>query len=134
MFETLRERPMFANCATDKDVLERIGQIETEAGKVPGLNDKLTEYQNKLTAYEKKETEAHTAEINSIVNAAKEEHRITEVQVPTYVALLTSDFTNGKAVLDALPKKKSAVDTPHADKKSPWEARMAQIKENLQKK
>lgn len=129
MFEVLRKRPLFANCASDDEVLKQIEHLETEAAKVPDLNTQNAEYKNKLDAYAQKEKEAHEAEIKRIVNTAKEEHRITEAQVPTYEALLTSDFTNGKAALDALPPKKNVNTPPPAQAaKGAWDARMDELR------
>ena len=128
-FGELRKRPSFANCATDDDVLRHITHLETEAGKVPALQTKVTAFENKAKADEQ-------AAIAALVDAAVKDERISEPQRATYVALLTADRTNGEAALQALrPKKRvtNSLNEPAPGTKSPWEKRQAEIRNQLKK-
>ena len=119
-FEELKKRPSFKDCATDEDVLRHIAHLETEAGKVPGL-------ESKVTAFEEKE-------INDLLDTAVADERITEDQRPTYQALLKADRVNGEAALKGLrPKKKvtDVLDVPDDKRQGSWETRMAEINGKL---
>lgn len=119
--EELRKRPAFKNCATDDDVLRHITHLETEAGKVPGL-------QTEVTAFKEKE-------INDLLDAAVTDERITEAQRPTYKALLNADRQNGEEALKGLRPKKKVTDVlkQPVDHVSPWNKRMAEINNKLKK-
>lgn len=128
-FEELRKRPSFANCVNDDDVLRHITHLETEAGKVPTL-------QNKLTAYEEKEQKAVEEEDDALLDAAVKDERIPESQRATYKALLKADRTNGQAALNALkPKRRvtNSLNQPDGTQEGAWAKRQAEIKNKLNK-
>lgn len=128
-FGELRKRPSFAACATDDDVLRHITHLETEAGKVPALQTKVTDFENKAKADEQ-------AAIAALVDAAVKDERIGEPQRATYLALLTADRANGEAALKALkPKKRvtNMLNEPAPGTESPWEKRQAEIKNQLKR-
>lgn len=120
--EELRKRPAFKDCATDDDVFRHISHLETEAGKVPGL-------QAKVDAFEEKE-------IKDLLDAAVADERITEAQRPTYMALLKADRKNGEEALKGLRPKKKVTDVlgQSVDPVSPWNKRMEEINGNLKNK
>lgn len=126
-FEELRKRPSFANCATDDDVLRQITHLETEAGKVSGLVQKVT-------AFENKEREALESEDDTLLDDAVNDGRITKDGRQTYKALLNADRENGRKALADLKPKMRIVDTltkPKSGELSPWEKRQEEIKNKL---
>lgn len=128
-FGELRKRPSFAACATDDDVLRHITHLETEAGKVPALQTRVTDFENKAKA-------AQQAEVTALVDAAVKDERIGEPQRATYLALLTADRTNGEAALKALkPKKRvtNMLNEPVPGAEGAWEKRQAEIKNQLKR-
>lgn len=128
-FEELRKRPSFANCATDDDVLRQITHLETEAGKVPGLEQKVATFENK-------EREALEKEDDGLLDTAVNDGRINEAQRPTFKALFGADRENGRKALAELKPKKRVVNTlqqPVDGQKSAWEKRQEEIRNNLKK-
>lgn len=128
-FGELRKRPSFAACATDDDVLRHITHLETEAGRVPALQTKVTDFEKKAKADEQ-------AAIATLVDDAVKDERIGEPQRATYLALLTADRTNGEAALKALkPKKRvtNMLNEPAPGSEGAWEKRQAEIKNQLKK-
>lgn len=132
MYEELRKRPSFANCASDEEVLQRISMMEAEAAKVPGLTTEVENLRAKNKVFEDKAKEAEEAEIKAVLDRAEKEERITPAQRPTFNALLHADRTNGEAALKALKPKKRIMEDIHRNEpenESPWDKRMKEIRE-----
>lgn len=124
--EEFKKRPSFKDCATEEDVLRGIARLEDEAAKVPGL-------QEKVTAFEDKERQAVEAEDLALLDAAVKEERITEAQRPKYAAILKADRINGKAVLQDLKPKRLVTDVlgePGKGGEGPWDKRMKEIRDS----
>jgi len=135
--EEIRKKSSFVNAATDADVLRVIDSLETEAGKVPGLTEQVTALQGRVTDFENREAAAVEAERTALLDTAVADERIKAVQRQNYEALLKADFANGKAVLEALPKKKRVVDVlgnPSEIKEGAWNKRQKEIDEKNKNK
>ena len=52
--DELKKRPRFKNCVTDDDFLREVGLLETEAGKVPGLDAEVTRLKGELKEFRDK--------------------------------------------------------------------------------
>ncbi len=130
-FDELKKRPAFKNCVTDEDILRQIEQLETDAGKVPGLTTEITSLQGKLQVFEDKAAADAEAEIENLIEVAFQEGRISEPQKETYKALLKADRTNGEAALKALPAKRRVMKNLHQPdtKASAWDEEMNRIRE-----
>ena len=104
--DELKKRPRFKNCVTDDDFLREVGLLETEAGKVPGLDD------------------------------AENDGRIDATTRPIYENLLSKDRENGEKALEKLSPKRKVMTDLHLnpDKESPWNKRMREIKDKLNRK
>lgn len=130
MFEELRKRPSFANCADDDAVLKHITALEEGASKVPGLETEIVGLKDQITVFENKAKEAEEAEIKTIVDNAILEERFTEKQRVSFVALLKADRIHGQNVIDSLKPKKRVMTNlhqPEGDEKGAWAERMEQI-------
>lgn len=137
MFEKLKKRPSFANCASDEDVLKRIDELETDAAKVPGLEKTNGELKTEVDGYKQKEVEAQEAADETLVNTAFDEGRITEPEKAVYRAALKADRDNATNALKTLPAKRRVMDnlaTPPAEGESEWAKRQREIKEKNAKK
>ncbi|MDH8702357.1 ATP-dependent Clp endopeptidase proteolytic subunit ClpP [Dysgonomonadaceae bacterium PH5-43] len=122
--EEIRKRPAFANCATEADVLRQIDQLESEAGKVPGLEEKILAFENKA-----KETEE--AEDDAFLDTAIAEERIKEAQRVYFKNQLKTDREGTKNHINSLKPKKKVIDnlgTPLADTVSAWDKKMEEIR------
>ncbi|CCZ10511.1 head maturation protease, ClpP-related [uncultured Culturomica sp.] len=138
MFEKLKKRPSFANCATDEDVLKRIDEIEKEAGKVPGLETDKATLQGEVDAYKQKEEQAQEAADETLINTAFDEGRITEPEKAVYRAALKTDRDNTTNALKTLPAKRRVMDnlgkeTPPTGE-SEWTKRQKEIEAKNAKK
>lgn len=129
MIEQLKKRPSFANCASEADVLQRIGELEVNAAKVPVLTQERDDLKAKNKVFVDKAAADAEAEVTALVDTAFNEGRITEPQKATYVALLKADRENGEAALKALPAQKRIVDVLGQDGTGPgaWEKRMTEL-------
>lgn len=136
MFEKLKKRKAFANCA-DMDAAEKvIDTLEAKAEKADALEAENKKLKVANDGYKQKEKEAHEAQIESLVNEAHEEERIGADEVDTFKNVLRNDFENGKKLLESRKAKRRVMKTIEDEsgtKSDPWEARMKEIKENLKK-
>ena len=126
--DELRKRPHFKDCVTDEDVLRTIGQLETQAARVPELEGKLKVFTDKAKA-------DVDATKKKLLDDAEEAGRINAQTRPVYSALLDKDFENGTAALNALPAKKRIM---HALKdgnpvQGAWEKRQEEIRNQFKK-
>ncbi|MDR0505457.1 MAG: Clp protease ClpP [Dysgonamonadaceae bacterium] len=134
--EDLRKRPLFKDAATDDDVLRIVGHLETEAGKVPGLSQQVTDLNTRLKVFEDKAKADADAAKKNLLDAAEADGRINAQTRPVYQALLDKDLENGTAALNAIPAKKRVVNhlnnggTPTA---GAWEKRQEEIRNQLKK-
>lgn len=122
--EEIRKRPAFANCATEADVLRQIDWLESEAGKVPGLEEKILAFENKA-----KETEE--AEDDAFLEAAIADERIKETQRAYFKNQLKSDREGTKNHINSLKPKKKVIEniyTPPAGSESAWDKKMEEIR------
>ncbi len=123
--DEIRKRPSFANCATEADVLTRINVLETEAAKVPGL-------QNKLQAFEDKQKEAEEKEINDFLDAAENDERIKKAQRPELYNWMKSDREAAEKYMNSLTPKKRIMNSlqnpPAQPAASAWDKRMEEIR------
>ncbi len=122
--EELRKRPSFANCATDEDVLKLIDGLETNAAKVPGLEQKVADF-------EAKERQALEAEDDALLDEAEDDGRTTRDERPSFKALLKADRDNTRKVIKGLKPKKRATEMihkPDPNKQGAWDKRQEEIR------
>lgn len=129
--DEIRKRPRFKDCATDEAVLQVIDSLETEAAKVPGLTTELATTKTSLKTFQDKAEADEEAEKTKLLDEAEDDGRINAETRPTFKALLDADKENGKSALKALtPKKKvmKDINVPVGGTESPWNKRMAELK------
>jgi ATP-dependent Clp endopeptidase proteolytic subunit ClpP len=129
--EELRKRPLFKDAATDADVLRIIDQTEKEAARAQGLAADVTRLNAELKVFQDKEKAQENVAKKALLDAAEADGRINAQTRPTYQALLDNDFENAKAAIEALPKKKRAVDAVDqvgGDDAGAWSKKQEQIK------
>lgn len=136
MFENLKKRKMFANCADEAAAETVIADLEAKAAKVEQVEADNTALKAENDAYKAKEAADHDAEIDNMVETAHTEERITADEVPTFKNVLKVDFENGKKLLDARKGKKRVMQNlgnPGEPAVSAWDTRMVEINDNLKK-
>lgn len=134
--DELRKRPRFKNCATDDDLMREIASLETDAAKVPGLEKELQEAQGELKTFRDKAAADDEAAKEKMLDDAEGDGRIDAESRPIYKNLLDKDRENGEKALERLkPKRKVMEDIRrNPDTESPWNRRMREIKDGLNRK
>lgn len=124
MIEKLKQRPGFAACATEEDVLRHVEELERKA-----TNAETLETEN--TALKAAATVAEEAEIDRMVETAYTEQRITEPERASFKAVLKADRANGEALLKSRqPKRRILNDLGNpgsGSDESPWDKRMKEL-------
>ena len=134
--DELKKRPRFTNCATDDDFLREIGLLETEAGKVPSLNAEVDRLKGELKVFQDKAEADDAAARKQLLDAAEKDGRIDASTRPIYENLLAKDRENGEKALERLsPKRRVMTDVrTEPDNEGPWNKRMREIQEKLNRK
>lgn len=134
--DELKKRPRFTNCATDDDFLREIGLLETEAGKVPSLNAEVDLLKGELKVFQDKAEADDAAARKQLLDAAEKDGRIDAATRPIYENLLAKDRENSEKALEKLsPKRRVMTDVrTEPDNEGPWNKRMREIQEKLNRK
>lgn len=134
--DELKKRPRFTNCATDDDFLRGIGLLETEAGKVPSLNAEVDRLKGELKVFQDKAEADDAAARKQLLDAAEKDGRIDVATRPIYENLLAKDRENSEKALEKLsPKRRVMTDVrTEPDNEGPWNKRMREIQEKLNRK
>lgn len=130
--EDLKKRPQFKDCATEAEVLARIGQLETAAGRADSLGTENARLKAKLKGFEDAAEAAAAAAHKALLDAAEKDGRINAETRPVYENLLKEHPEDGKKALAALPTKKMVRDTlqgGNPGNESPWEKRQREIRD-----
>lgn len=134
--DELKKRPRFTNCATDDDFLREIGLLETEAGKVPSLTAEVDRLKGELKVFQDKAEADDAAARKQLLDAAEKDGRIDAATRPIYENLLAKDRENSEKALEKLsPKRRVMTDVrTEPDNEGPWNKRMREIQEKLNRK
>lgn len=138
MFEKLKKMASFSDCADEVAVLKRIDEMRAAAERVPGLEKEKSDLQTEVDSYKEKEKAAHARAIEDYLDEAiTVDEKFGEDAREGYRVMLEANFDTGKAVIDAMPKKRRAIEDINADggapKKSAFEARLEEIRNNQKK-
>lgn len=134
--DELKKRPHFKNRASDEDFLREIGVLETEAGKVPGLNTEVNRLTGELKVFQDKAKADEENSRKKLLDDAQEDGRIDATTRPIYENLLVKDRENGEKALEKLAPKRKVMNDLHVNPtdESPWNKRQREIKEKLNRK
>lgn len=138
MFEKLKKMASFSDCADEVAVLKRIDEMRAAAERVPGLEKEKADLQTEVDSYKEKEKAAHARAIEDFLDEAiTVDEKFGEDAREGYRVMLEANFDTGKAVIDAMPKKRRAIEDINASggapKKSAFEARLEEIRNNQKK-
>ncbi len=139
MFEKLKKRSSFANCASEEDVVTHIDHLEAEAAKVSGLETENATLKTENEAYKKKIEEAEEKEIDTIVKNAADKGLISDPQKANFKAMMKSDRANAEAFLNTLQPKKRVMNNlgegePVEEPEDAFQKRQKEIETNLKNK
>ena len=130
--EELKKRPQFKDCVTEADVLARLDQLETAAGRADSIGKENDRLKAKLKDFEDAAEAAAAAARKALLDAAEKDGRINAETRPVYENLLKEHPEDGKKALAALPTKKMVRDTlqgGNPGNESPWEKRQREIRD-----
>lgn len=134
--EELKKRPRFKDCATDKEAMAELDKLESEAGKVAGLESENAGLKAKVKTFEDKAAADEEAKRKELLDAAEQDGRINAQTRPTFENILKQDMEAGKKALEALTPRRSVMKdilkTPETG--GSWNQRMAEIRENRRKR
>lgn len=140
MFEQLKKMASFADCVDVAAVLKRIDEIQAAANKVPGLEKEKADLEVVVNNYKQQEKDATATRNKAVLDQAiAVDGKFGEDARAGYLTMLEANFEQGKAVIDALPKKRLAVEDIDgggeggAPKMGAFEARMEEIRNNHKK-
>lgn len=131
--EEVKKRPRFKDCATEADVFRVMDALEEEAGKVPGLTGEVEQLRKENKAFRDKAEAEDSAAKKKLLDDAEADGRIDAATRPVYENLLNSDRENGEKALQNLKPKKRVMTDLRVEfgSESPWDKRMAEIKNKL---
>ena len=132
--EELKKRPQFKDCATDAEILARLSQLETNAGKVSALEQENTTLKAKVQTFEQAAEAEAAANRKTLLDAAEQDGRINAETRSVYENLLKEHPEDGKKALAALPTKKMVKDTlpgGQPSEESPWQQRQREIRDKF---
>lgn len=140
MFNTLKARPRFADCADEKAAVERVAELERQASEAATLRterDALKAERDNLQAeneaLRRRETEAHETEIENIAAGYVSAGLIAADQKDNAVSWLRADEEKAKAYFGSLKPKRRIVDQLEEshDTPDPLEQRKEEIRKRL---
>lgn len=141
MFEKLKKHASFSDCLDEVAVLNRIDELKGKADRADALEQERDTFKAQVDEYKQKEQEARAKAIEDYLDQAiKVDEKFGEDARDGYRAMLEANFEKGKAVIDGMAKKRLAVEDidngaqGSSVKKSPFEARLEEIRLKNQKK
>ncbi|MCC8095704.1 MAG: ATP-dependent Clp protease proteolytic subunit [Tannerellaceae bacterium] len=153
IFEKLKQRPAFANCATEQDVLQHIDKLERDAAKVPDLEkeaakvpdlekeaakvqtltEQKTTLETELNTYKEKEKQETEAGYDQKVETAFQEGRITDPERPHFKALYRKDPETAESLISARPAKRRVMQNLHSPETPQAKGSFAEEMEKIRK-
>lgn len=130
--EELRKRPRFKDCATDSDAIAELDRLESEAGRVAGLERENAGLKAKVKTFEDRAAAEEEAERARLLDEAEQDGRINAQTRPTFENILRQDMEAGKSALQALTPRRSVMQDIRVapGSRGAWEQRQAEIREN----
>lgn len=134
--EEIRKHPSFKDCKSEEEVVARAHSLATEAGRAPGLEEENAELKKRVKEFEDKAEADKEAARKALLDAAEADGRINAETRPVYEAILKSNPEEGGKALSALAPKRKVMEDLKVEPGggSPWNRRMQEIKEKLNKR
>lgn len=134
--EEIRKHPSFKDCKSEEEVIEQAQAYAQEAGRVSGLTKENDTLKKRIKEFEDKAEADREASRKALLDAAEADGRINAVTRPVYESILKTNPAEGEKALETLvPKRKVMEDLKvEPGDKSPWNKRMKEIKDKLNKR
>ena len=131
-FEELKQQPLFKDCKTEDEIVEKVRQFAGQAGQLHTLTEENNSLKAKLKVFEDKAAEAAEAERKRLLDEAERDGRINAETRPTFENILKNNPDEGQKVLAALTPARRVLKDLHVEpggSESAWDVRMKQIRE-----
>lgn len=134
--EEIRKHPSFKDCKSEEEVIARAQTYAQEAGRASSLAEENATLKKRVKEFEDKAEADKEAARKALLDAAEADGRINAETRPVYENILKSNPEEGEKALAALaPKRKIMEDLKvEPGDESPWNKRMKEIKDKLNKR
>ena len=133
--EEIRKEPSFKDCKNEEEVMAKARTLAQEAVRASGLAEENATLKKRVKEFEDKAEADKEAARKTLLDAAEADGRINAETRPLYESILKSNPEEGEKALAALsPKRKVMEDIKvEPEGESPWNKRMREIKDKLNK-
>lgn len=134
--EEIRKHPSFKDCKSEEEVIARAQAYAQEAGRVPNLAEENATLKKRVKEFEDKAEADKEAARKALLDAAEADGRINAETRPLYENILKSNPEEGEKALGALAPKRKVMEDLKVEPggESPWNKRMKEIKDKLNKR
>lgn len=134
--EELRKQPSFKDCKNEQEVIAKANAYAQEAARASQLAKDKDMLEKRVKEFEDKAAADEEAARKALLDAAENDGRINAETRPLYENILKNSPEEGKKALAALAPKRKVVEDIKVEPgdKSPWNKRMQEIKDKLNKR
>ena len=133
--EEVRKHPSFKDCKSEEEVIAKAQAYAQEAGRAGSLAEENASLKARVKEFEDKAAADEEAARKALLDAAEADGRINAETRPMYENILKSSPEEGKKVLASLAPKRKVMEDIKVEPggESPWNKRMQEIKDKLNK-
>lgn len=133
--EEIRKHPSFKDCKSEEEVIARAQAYAQEAVRAGSLAEENASLKARVKEFEDKAAVDEEAARKALLDAAEADGRINAGTRPMYENILKSTPEEGKKVLASLAPKRKVMEDIRVEPggESPWNKRMREIKDKLNK-
>lgn len=134
--EEIRKHPSFKDCKSEEEVIAKAQAYAQEAGRASQLSEENDTLKKRMKEFEEKAEADKEAARKALLDAAESDGRINAETRPVYENILKSNPEEGEKALAALTPKRKVMEDLKVEPggESPWNRRMKEIKDNLNKR
>lgn len=134
--EELRKQPSFKDCKNEQEVIAKANAYAQEAARASQLAKDKDMLEKRVKEFEDKAEADKEAARKALLDDAEADGRIDATTRPVYENILKTNPEEGEKALAALAPKRRIVEDLKVEPgdKSPWNKRMQEIKDKLNKR
>ena len=134
--EELRKQPSFKDCKNEQEVIAKANAYAQEAARASQLAKDKDMLEKRVKEFEDKAEADKEATRKALLDTAEADGRIDSTTRPVYENILKTNPEEGEKALAALAPKRRIVEDLKVEPgdKSPWNKRMQEIKDKLNKR
>ena len=133
--EEVRKHPSFKDCKSEEEVIAKAQAYAQEANRAGSLAEENASLKARVEEFEAKAAADEEAARKALLDAAEADGRINAETRPMYENILKNSPEEGKKVLASLSPKRKVMEDIKVEPggESPWNKRMREIKDKLNK-